>query len=1244
MSLAVGRCTEWRVTLIDGAANTVAVVSTPVLAVAGEFPPDVTAQDRTGAYQAQPNSPIYFRPSDWTSVQVAASAAEGAPVASAMVFEPVPPAGWTGTSAFPVTVSEAPFASNLSPSATADNSTLSVTALDGSGQPSAPRLVALIPDGTGPEVAFAEPTQDGYSADAEATVAWTATDAGSGVREVAIGREHKAPGADGSCLGFDWVPDGVPGAASSPIHATALNDGTCYRWTVTAIDQVGNATTAHSPTILVDTSGPELSFVNPPGAGEVVQEGASGDEISWAETDTGSGIASRSLQRQRAMLVGGDCSDWADDGEPVVDASPVLSLDLEPASCYRMVLTATDRAGNTSTLTSGILQTGSSLLSSPINTGIAFATETLRLSTVDTDIDHVDFLVNGVTVGTTATAPYETTVDTSILQDGEASVAADVVHLGGTHTLTEPVQVTVDNSLSTEGRLDADLRGGLLYVDAWVLNGLFADIAPGGLPARYSSGTPDERGGDLAAAALLGEWDQLGPTTQAAVQDLLDGPIGQYYQPQATIGSQNPDPDFPGCEVKSTGGMAPVHYTECTFDTDHFHLIFTPVPDGDPNENVPTEHLVSRLDIVHYVGPGITSRVESGANGVPDDVDEAAAAAEQAHATYVGWGWTPPADEGSGRRVHLQLDKTCTNTDGLAWPNLMDPLSLAEPGTICMDPHAVVSPDPQNPDGPRERVYHLLIPHEVFHHFQFRAVSSALTKGDSGFWIEGTAQWAERHFELEHSYGATGMEDWTWHIDTYLAKPSAQLAGKSFDAEGRDYAAGSMVAWFLEETFGSHATQPDASGKAVVKSVFDRLAGFPPADANATDAIRDLITDDKHASIAATWLDYAQTLYQMDSRSPYQDHFFRNVENVAGWRASLRAGPGDRGVTKTHADALAKERPASKRMDLAAWSPTPDEPVILGDLGMAFYDLVPADPAASIVVTLDVHSAPIAARLVPYQKGTAIPPAPALVTGPTEDAATCGPSAEWSGQGEPTLSVRTSAACPFATLILVRYAPNGPVWSWDQVATFSVESRPGNIDTFNRPDQAGWGTSDAGLDWIAYIGNASSAIVNGQGAIANPVGTEYSGSCEHLQGTFPAVGMTTDIDVAVHPGSIGDKLEFVVPGVTISVAINGPVQGWPSELGIGLCPEGACGETSGGTSVALPFDATAGGMHHLQVHLDTDTVTASLDGTQVTMDRRNIAANLPPISGSAQLYVCGDTFSGADPIMTVDNLNVTSRP
>jgi hypothetical protein len=44
------------------------------------------------------------------------------------------------------------------------------------------------------------------------------------------------------------------------------------------------------------------------------------------------------------------------------------------------------------------------------------------------------------------------------------------------------------------------------------------------------------------------------------------------------------------------------------------------------------------------------------------------------------------------------------------------------------------------------------------------------------------------------------------------------------------------------------------------------------------------------------------------------------------------------------------------------------------------------------------------------------------------------------------------------------------------------------------------------------------------------------------------------------------------------------------------------------------------------------------------MDRRSIAANLPPIAGTAQLGVCGDTFSGADPIMTVDNLSVVSRP
>lgn len=54
--------------------------------------------------------------------------------------------------------------------------------------------------------------------------------------------------------------------------------------------------------------------------------------------------------------------------------------------------------------------------------------------------------------------------------------------------------------------------------------------------------------------------------------------------------------------------------------------------------------------------------------------------------------------------------------------------------------------------------------------------------------------------------------------------------------------------------------------------------------------------------------------------------------------------------------------------------------------------------------------------------------------------------------------------------------------------------------------------------------------------------------------------MTTDIDVAVHPGGIGDKLELVVPGVLISLSINGPDDGWPSGLGVALScgPRPAC--------------------------------------------------------------------------------------
>jgi hypothetical protein len=98
-------------------------------------------------------------------------------------------------------------------------------------------------------------------------------------------------------------------------------------------------------------------------------------------------------------------------------------------------------------------------------------------------------------------------------------------------------------------------------------------------------------------------------------------------------------------------------------------------------------------------------------------------------------------------------------------------------------------------------------------------------------------------------------------------------------------------------------------------------------------------------------------------------------------------------------------------------------------------------------------------------------------------------------------------------------------------------------------------------------------------------------------------------------------------------------------LAVSLCQPNGCGDNTGASAwTPLPFDPLDGEMRHLKVHIDADTVTAVLDDTPATVDRRDAGSYLPPLAGDVRLTVGGSTFSGADPLMTVDNLNIISLP
>ena len=209
----------------------------------------------------------------------------------------------------------------------------------------------ILVDTTAPTVAFTAPSGAVVQSSTTYNVTWTESDAGSGVASRSIQRQSGAPVAN-ACTGTTWANDGAATTTASPRNDTGLVTNTCYRWQASVTDNVGNVGTATSGTVLVDTTAPTVAFTAPSGA--VVQSSTTYN-VTWTESDAGSGVASRSIQRQSGAPVANACTGttWANDGAATTTASPRNDTGLVTNTCYRWQASVTDNVGNVGTATSG---------------------------------------------------------------------------------------------------------------------------------------------------------------------------------------------------------------------------------------------------------------------------------------------------------------------------------------------------------------------------------------------------------------------------------------------------------------------------------------------------------------------------------------------------------------------------------------------------------------------------------------------------------------------------------------------------------------------------------------------------------------------------------------------------------------------------------------------------------------------------------------------------------------------------
>ena len=132
----------------------------------------------------------------------------------------------------------------------------------------------------------------------------------------------------------------------------------CVRFTAT--NSAGTSSTTplcfphDRPTFVPDQNPPVVQF-NAPAFGVLKVVNSTSFSVRWTEVDAGSGVGSRSLQRQAAPFTGGSCGTFVDDGEPSDGPSPLAAEGLVDGMCYQWVLTLRDLAGDSGITMSGAI-------------------------------------------------------------------------------------------------------------------------------------------------------------------------------------------------------------------------------------------------------------------------------------------------------------------------------------------------------------------------------------------------------------------------------------------------------------------------------------------------------------------------------------------------------------------------------------------------------------------------------------------------------------------------------------------------------------------------------------------------------------------------------------------------------------------------------------------------------------------------------------------------------------------------
>jgi peptidoglycan/xylan/chitin deacetylase (PgdA/CDA1 family) len=302
-------------------------------------------------------------------------------------------------------------------------------AFDNAGNAEAVNSQLIQIDPTAPTVSLTAPT-DG------ATVSGTTTLTASAADNVAVDRVDFL--VDGQTVGSD---------ASAPYSAAwdsaSVVDG-AHTIVARAVDTAGNATSSTSTSVTVANGAPTPDTTAP------------------ATTISCNGAACASSYYNAAVSVGLTATDNAggsgvkeiryttDGSDPTATSGTVYSGPFSVTSTTTVNYRAFDNADNAEAINSQRIQIDDTAptvsLTAPADGATVSGTTPLTATaTDDVAVDHVDFRVDGQTVGSDASAPYGVDWDSPSVTDGAHVITARAVDSAGNATTSTGVPVTVGN-------------------------------------------------------------------------------------------------------------------------------------------------------------------------------------------------------------------------------------------------------------------------------------------------------------------------------------------------------------------------------------------------------------------------------------------------------------------------------------------------------------------------------------------------------------------------------------------------------------------------------------------------------------------------------------------------------------------------------------------------------------------------------------------------------------------------------